>query len=175
MIFRYLFPNIMAYAEGDFSFVEDGHERMMLKSMYDAVTITENWAKLRDAPTQGSFMFPKDPVVIKMTSELEKADEFKGHSGSSFGWTIRNIELIAKSGWAAFCKNYIKHQLETKIEKARNWRDEALLIYRAVWRRSSKLTNPAEKEYYEEITQREKCHVDMANESLWALEAKLEA
>jgi hypothetical protein len=70
-------------------------------------------------------MFPKDPVVVKMTSEITEADKFKGHSGSSFGWAIRNMELIAKSGWETFCKNYIKHQLETKIEKARNWQHGA--------------------------------------------------
>jgi hypothetical protein len=160
---------------GNFSFVDDTHSRMMLKSMYDAVTVTENWAKLRDAPAEGSFMFPDDPVVSKMITEITEADEFKGHSGSSFACTMHCMNLIAKSGWDAYRKKYIKQQLETKIEKARIWRDEALLIYRAVFRRSSKITDQAAKEYYDEITRTEKRHVDMANESLWALEAILEA
>jgi hypothetical protein len=165
----------MAYAEGDFSFVEYSHDRTMLKSMYDAVTVTENWAKLRDAPAEGSFMFPNDPVVTKMISEVTNADKFKGHSGSSFACTIHCMNLIAKNGWDAYRKEYIKGNLEAKIQKLQTEYDEALLIYRAVWRRSQRQTNPQVKEYYEEITRKEKCILDAASYNLREAQREMDA
>lgn len=167
MIFRYLFSNIMAYAEGDFSFVADENARIMLESMHAAVTVTENWDNLKKAePGHGGFMYPSDPELRRIMEEIRAADNNKDHSGGTYGWTVRKMEFIAKSGWATFCADYIKQQLEAKIQKLQTEHDEALLIYRAVWRRSERQTNPQVKEYYEEITRKEKCILEAASYNL---------
>ena len=100
---------------GDFSFIEDAESRNMLDSMYKAVTVTENWENLKVDPGEGGFMFSSDPRTSQTVGEITKADAYKGHSGSSFGWTIRNMQKIAKSGWKAYYANHIKKQLEDEV------------------------------------------------------------
>ena len=160
--------NTMAYAFGDFSFVEDKDTRVMLDSMCKAVTVTENWNKLADAKSgEGGFMFPSDPAIQRLTAEITKADEFnKYHSGSSFGWTIRQMEFIAKSGWPVFCADYMKHQLQTKIHELRALYEEAELIYRVTYKRCLRQDTPEAMEYYMKIANREKTHCDMALQRL---------
>ena len=161
----------MAYAFGDFSFVEDDDTRVMLDSMCKAVTVTENWDNLANAKSgEGGFMFPSDPVIKRLTAEITKADEFKSHSGSSFGWTIRQMEFIAKNGWPVFCADYMKHQLQTKIHELRALYDEAELIYRTTLKRSMRQDDPKAKEYFGKIADREKIHCGIALENLLAAE-----
>jgi hypothetical protein len=49
------------------------------------------------SPEEGKgFMFSADPIVSQIVNEMEV-----GHSGSSMGWTMRQLELIAKAGFSA--------------------------------------------------------------------------
>lgn len=90
------------FASGDFSFLKkDGDDSdVMLKDMYDAVTVSENWDNLKGfVPSDGGFMFSEKPEWF---SRIDKAVKYDGHSGASHGWTMRCIDYIAKHGWDNF-------------------------------------------------------------------------
>lgn len=49
--------------------------------------------------------FSEQGFMFSSASELREIDlymEYGGHSGASYGWTLRNMEVIAKKGWPAF-------------------------------------------------------------------------
>jgi hypothetical protein len=72
----------------------------MLKDMYRAVTVSENWDNLRwFVPGDGGFMASEKPEWF---SKIQKAVNYDGHSGSSYSWTMRWINYIAKHGWENF-------------------------------------------------------------------------
>jgi hypothetical protein len=57
-------------APGDFSFLkkEGDDTDVMLKDMYDAVTISENWENLNGfVPSDGGFMFSEKPASATNT------------------------------------------------------------------------------------------------------------
>jgi hypothetical protein len=91
-------------APGDFSFLkkEGDDTDVMLKDMYDAVTVSENWDKLKSfVPSDGGFMYCDKPEWF---SQIDKAVKYDGHSGASHGWTMRCIDYIAKHGWENFVR-----------------------------------------------------------------------
>ena len=54
------------------------------------------------SPEEGKgFMFSADPIVSQIINEMEV-----GHSGSSVGWTMRQLELITKAGLSAHRSMY---------------------------------------------------------------------
>jgi hypothetical protein len=84
------------------SFISE-HSRLMLEDAYRAVEKAPNgWAVLArpDVPGKDGFMFAdfKDNL-IKETMDIINKNIDSGHSGSSYGWTMRNMESIAKDGW----------------------------------------------------------------------------
>jgi hypothetical protein len=55
------------------------------------------------SPEQGKgFMFSSDPIVSQIINEMEI-----GHSGSTVGWTMRELELIVKSGLTVHRSRYM--------------------------------------------------------------------
>lgn len=116
-------------APGDFSFIEDQSSQVMLKDMYDAVTVSENWENLKGfVPGDGGFMFSEKPAWFSL---IDKAVNYDGHSGASHGWTMRCIDYIAKHGWENFMlkmskpdgetqKRLRKMELPYSIQEARN-------------------------------------------------------
>ena len=82
---------------GDFSSFKDCE---MLDTAYKAITLAEGWNFLKMYNTN-SFMFGESPP------QLERIDAkihtlYPGHSGCSYGWTMRQMESIAKNGWDAY-------------------------------------------------------------------------
>ena len=51
-------------------------------------------------------MFSNHPLISTITEKMD----YKGHSGASFGWTMRNMEHIAKHGWDAFAAEVAKNR-----------------------------------------------------------------
>jgi hypothetical protein len=77
------------------------HELEMLKDAYKAITVTGMWAWFSGyVPAEGEgFTFTTHPNMKK----IEEAMEYKGHSGFSYAWTMRQMQHIAKGGW----ENYL--------------------------------------------------------------------
>lgn len=97
----------MATTRGDFNSISsmDSMSREMLSSALKAIDSVEGaWDFLASysPPENQGFMFvnPSPPMLTKIQDAILAADG--GHSGSSYGWTLRQIEYIAKNGWDAF-------------------------------------------------------------------------
>lgn len=95
----------------------------MLEEMYAAVTAADAWADMKADPGDGGYMFSGAPVVAKVSAHL---NDTVGHSGSSFGITMRAMQRIAHIGWDAWAAEQIASQEEKeKAEKKRQAEAEA--------------------------------------------------
>jgi hypothetical protein len=83
----------------------DSHEAMMLQDAYDAVTKADMWdyLKLPTTPGKDGFMFSPAIELAAINAEMV----FDGHSGASYGWTMRQMESIAKKGWETYAKTVL--------------------------------------------------------------------
>lgn len=89
--------------EGDFQSLKlDDWTRAAVEDAYKAVTKANRWAFLRrpDVPGSNGFMFSKWPEM----KDIDIHIEFGGHTGASYGMTMRVMEFIAKNGWQAYVK-----------------------------------------------------------------------
>jgi hypothetical protein len=97
-----------------------------------------------------SFMFDThpDPLVSSTIEAInEKLDS--GHSGSSYGWTMRNMESIAKKGWEVFMLNWrLSHltkaigNLDLTLEEQRNLYAIKFKLERMILDAEAKQKNP---------------------------------
>jgi hypothetical protein len=84
-------------AEGDFSWSPDGD---MLEDAYRAITVAEAWDLMKLDPGEGGYMFGGNPNC--KTIRLQ----YPGHSGASYGLTMRAMQYLAHYGWNAFYAAY---------------------------------------------------------------------
>jgi len=94
---------------GDFSFIPEGgmNERGMLHDAFTAVeSVSGGWAGLIPEPEAGrGFMFsspPEGSVRAQINTALMATPSGRDHSGSSYGWTMRQMQGIARLGWPAY-------------------------------------------------------------------------
>jgi hypothetical protein len=78
------------------------NEKKMVQAGIDAVTGAEMWDWMKSyEPEEGKgFMYSDHPNLDKINSRMHKL--YDGHSGSSYGWTMRQLEFIAKNGFTAY-------------------------------------------------------------------------
>ena len=84
-------------------------DREMIQSAFEAVESVEGgWEFLRSytPPENQGFMFSSSPGKRQ---EIDDAisNRYPGHSGASYGLTMRVIESIAKKGWEAYAKDML--------------------------------------------------------------------
>ena len=94
-----------------FDYVADEKTRVMLKTAYDAICKMEAWEWIRTImETQNSnglgtsFMLVSDDMIYRIYEEIDKT--YGGHSGSSFAFTMRNMEAIAIYGEESYRIKY---------------------------------------------------------------------
>jgi hypothetical protein len=93
----------MTYKPGDFSFVEDVATREMFDDAYNAIdAVWGGWEFMERDPGEGGFMFSGDPY----SAAIQKNMKYDGHSGASYGWTMRVMQKIARVGWERFVAEY---------------------------------------------------------------------
>ena len=80
--------------------IYDSNNRTMLKNAHQAITMAEGWDWIRNFNGQ-SFMFSNDAMIGKISKNMISLG-YDGHSGSSYGWTMRCMEHLAKNGKDAF-------------------------------------------------------------------------
>jgi hypothetical protein len=80
---------------GKFEYVSNDYERLMLSNAWQAITITENWNFVKQ-PIE-SFSFSNDPRINIISNKMVELG-YNGHSGSSFGYTMRAMQYIANNG-----------------------------------------------------------------------------
>ena len=89
------------YARGDFSFISSVDERKMLADGFQAVETTGAWEDLKADPGEGGFMF--SPAAAAINRRITGAMALQNtHSGTSYAWTLRNMQYIAQNGWDAY-------------------------------------------------------------------------
>lgn len=76
------------------------NDKEMVRDAINAVTRAEMWEYMAKPTTPGKdgFMFCTDPELGNINTKMR----YGGHSGSSFGWTMRQVEYIAKNGFDAY-------------------------------------------------------------------------
>ena len=104
----------------DFETIYSTMESRMLKDAYDAITTCKMWDWMREyTPAEGlGFMFSSHPNLDMINKEMKLLDD---HSGSSYGWTMRQMEFIAKNGWNVHKNMVRKARAERNL---RQWADE---------------------------------------------------
>lgn len=80
-------------------------DHIMLKNMYDAITKLDLWLWLEKfTPEAGKgFMFTMTPEIMAIGRETD----VMGHSGASFAFCMRHMEIIAKQGWIEYYRTII--------------------------------------------------------------------
>lgn len=83
--------------EPNFAEIYSSFETEMVQDAYDTIKRLDLWewfGTFEPHPNEG-FMFTTDMNIATIGNELK----YTGHSGSSFGWTMRVVHDIAKNGW----------------------------------------------------------------------------
>ncbi len=80
---------------GQFEYINDAHSREMLVNAWQAINLTELWNFVKQ--DIDSFMFSHDPRVTRIYNKMEELG-YNGHSGASFGCTMRNMQYLAEHG-----------------------------------------------------------------------------
>lgn len=93
--------------------------RPYFKSAHQAISRCElwNWMRNYEPERDRGFMFARNvPELDRLNEEMMNDPVNEGHSGASYGCTMRNMEFIAKHGYQRFKDDIIKEQ-ETRNKK----------------------------------------------------------
>ena len=72
-------------------------EQEMLEDAYEAIEKTNMWEYMKKEPV-GGYTFTDDEELRLINRNLE----YQGHSGFSFGWTMRTMHNLARLGEEKF-------------------------------------------------------------------------
>ena len=87
------------FVPGEFKYIKNRNSREMIQNAYQAVNQTETWSFVkRDIE---SFSFSNAPEIQRISYKMVQLG-YDGHSGCSFGWTMRQMQFIAKNGEEKF-------------------------------------------------------------------------
>lgn len=91
-----------------FDFISDLHTRSLISNGYSAVTQLELWDWMKEfTPAESDgFMWTNHPNVYRICEKMESLPNPPGHSGSSFAFTMRILEFIAKNGLDEYKKGF---------------------------------------------------------------------
>jgi hypothetical protein len=94
-------PKMIIPSRGDFSFIKDNETRIMFEDAYKAIeSVWAGWEFVERDPGEGGFMFSTSLIAVA----IQKNMKYEGHSGASYGWTMRKMQHLARIGWEAFVK-----------------------------------------------------------------------
>ena len=97
----------------DFSFIKNNESKLLISTAYSSLNIDE-WKMIRDFKGE-SFIFSEDKEINNLMKKID--DTYQGHSGSSIGWTMRQLERIAYTGYHKFKDEWIKYERERERER----------------------------------------------------------
>jgi hypothetical protein len=83
----------------------DDHSRVMLENAYTAISLTEMWQYMKK--NVESYMLCNDDELKVISDKMEELG-YHGHSGASFGITMRNMQFIALNGLEEHKKIWLK-------------------------------------------------------------------
>jgi len=80
---------------GEFNYIKSNSVKDMLQNAYQAVSQPEMWNFVKTDIE--SFSFSASPEIRIISNKMVELG-YDGHSGFSFGWTMRQIQFVAKYG-----------------------------------------------------------------------------
>ena len=89
-----------------FYYVDD-NSRIIFENAYQAISLTEMWDYMKK--DRESFMFSSDKEIEIISKKMEDLG-YDGHSGSSFGITMRNMQFIALNGLEEHKKKWLNNK-----------------------------------------------------------------
>jgi hypothetical protein len=92
----------------DFAFVPSPNERGMLLNAYNAISYCELWNWMSSYEPSGGYGFCTEPEISRLSAEMCKEHWGQMHSGCSFGWTMRQMQFIAKHSLEEFRIRYLE-------------------------------------------------------------------
>jgi hypothetical protein len=106
---------------GNFSFINCEWSKEMLQSAFDAVeSVQGGWEALLPEPSSGGFMFsPRPPGSVLRQIDSAISERYSGHSGASYGCTMRNMQGIARLGWDDYVRFY-RNRSEQSVQQAQS-------------------------------------------------------
>jgi hypothetical protein len=127
------------------------HSLSMLTDGFQAIDKAPNgWTILArpDVPGNNGFMFSsfKDPLVNE-TMEIINKNIDSGHSGASYGWTMRNMESIAKDGWDHLIYAFRLSHLKSRLTDSMLSNDERTMLL-ATKSKLETMMEAAKKQYH---------------------------
>ena len=101
----------MNVGDGSFDYMND-HIVPYLVNAHWAITECELWDWLRtyEPPTDKGFMFSTTPERERIDAKMREQYIASGHSGSSYGFTMRVMEYIAKNGYENYKEEYLRNE-----------------------------------------------------------------
>ncbi len=91
---------------GDFSFLNHSEFELMFTDAYQAIEKAGAWETMRSDPGERGYMFTRSAEL----DTIKQYMTYDGHSGWSYGWTMRMMQRLARIGWEAFVKEYLENQ-----------------------------------------------------------------
>jgi hypothetical protein len=91
------------FIPGEFLYVKSSSTRKMLQTAWQAITLTENWDFVKQDIE--SFTFSDDKRTSDIYYKIEQLG-YSGHSGISFGHTMREMQSLAKYGEEEYSKKF---------------------------------------------------------------------
>ena len=89
----------------NFDFISDTHSRRMISTAYIVVKNMGEWDFIRRYnPT--SYMTDRNERILAISHQID--EKYQGHSGASLSYTLRTIQFIAKNGFEAFKRDYVR-------------------------------------------------------------------
>lgn len=94
------------YPFGDVSFFDCSSSRSALGKALAVIDKSDfDFLSTYSPPENKGFIFTKDEDKPAKLKDIEKrVSNSDGHSGTSFGWTMRALQFIAKKGWDEYVK-----------------------------------------------------------------------
>jgi hypothetical protein len=106
------------FVKGQFDYIKSNSEKRMLQTAYQAINILELWGYIKQDPGPNGFIFSCDDRVRKIYNKIEELG-YQGHSGSSFGCILRDMQIIAQKGEKEFRRIYLSAFQKSASQKLR--------------------------------------------------------
>ena len=101
----------VSIGQNRFEYIKDKYMREMMINGFQAIHRLELWEFMQNDPGEGGFMFCQDPKIGLIADMMDKCEYPPGHSGSSFGCIMRELQYIARFGQEEYKKMILEKDI----------------------------------------------------------------
>jgi hypothetical protein len=100
--------------DGNMEYIKNQNTRDMCTNAWQAISQTNLWEFI--SKPIDSFMWSNDPRIEIISEKMEELG-YSGHSGCSFGCTMRNMQYLAQNGENKFKQLFIRKNDSDEVEE----------------------------------------------------------